>query len=225
MEIRQYQFRLTGMSPLILHADDIEWADFITEWRNDPANSRFQKTKGDDRQPGFTWIGALTHDGTHIALPAENLHRALRDGGSRIPTGRKTETFKRQSQSGMLPVEGFFPILTATNQRIPFAPFAAMAKSQERDFRVHRTAAQEHGFQLFVKRAAIGASKHVRVRPMFSQWSLSGTMSVWDETITPHVLQQMFTLTGAQVGVGDWRPSSPKAPGHYGRFEAEVAAI
>jgi hypothetical protein len=80
------------------------------------------------------------------------------------------------------------------------------------------------GFSLFVKRARIGSSKHVRVRPRFDVWTASGTITVLDDTLTPAVMQALLDVSGRLVGLGDWRPSSP-ASGRYGIFTAELSAI
>lgn len=60
----RYKFELMGIpgSDLLLHADDIDWADKLGDWRKDPKNRSISRA-GDDRSPGFTWIGSLYHDG------------------------------------------------------------------------------------------------------------------------------------------------------------------
>jgi hypothetical protein len=78
---------------------------------------------------------------------------------------------------------------------------------------------------LFVKRARIGNAKHVRVRPRFDSWSVSGTLTVLDDSITTDVLERILTHAGAYAGVGDWRPSSPKSPGPFGRFTSTVKEV
>ena len=77
------------------------------------------------------------------------------------------------------------------------------------------------GFSLFVKRARIGQSKHVRVRPRFDQWATEGRVAILDESITPKILQTILDMAGRYKGMGDWRPSS-KTPGQFGMFEATV---
>jgi hypothetical protein len=222
MDLRNYTFQITGISPLILHNDDVDWADFISAWRDDPANRPYMKAKGDDRVPGFLWIGSLYHDDTNIVMPAANLHRALRDAAAKISTGKRQETFKRQSQSGMQPTEAAFP-LHVPHATVPYAPFRTLAETQERAFPIHRAVVQDHGFDLHVKRVPVTrGSKHIRVRPIFGQWSCNGRVQVWDDTITTEVLRRMFLMTGDLVGLGDWRPSAPEAPGHYGRFTSVV---
>ena len=223
--MQSYHFTLTGKTSLIMHQDSIDWTDFIDEWRANPSNKPYlTKAKGDDRAPGFVWFGFLYHDGTHIAIPTDNLMRALRDGAAKISKGSGKETFKRQSQSGMGIQPHALLLYGANQQPIPIAPFQALADRQERAFMVHRQAARDHGFDIFAKRARIGKAKHIRARPIFHQWTVSGTVTVWDDTITPVVVRQMFELTGTLVGLCDWRPAAPEAPGHYGLFDVTLEA-
>lgn len=69
-------------------------------------------------------------------------------------------------------------------------------------------------------------SKHIRVRPLFKNWSVETRISVIDEQksgITKEVLKRILEEGGALCGLGDWRPSG-RTPGQFGRFSAEVEA-
>jgi hypothetical protein len=90
------------------------------------------------------------------------------------------------------------------------------------DYEAHCQFAREHGFELFAKSARIGQSKHVRVRPKFVRWEVSGTVTAFDDTITTDVLTSILTAAGRYAGLCDWRPSSPKSPGPYGTFTAVI---
>lgn len=135
-----------------------------------------------------------------------------------VSTGRGPKTFKAQTQSGMF-VEGSHWPLLVDGRQISVAPILALRA--EKDFDAHREAVSRHGFSLFLKRAKIGASKHVRVRPLFDQWSSVGIIHVHDEAITKDILQQIVSQAGLYKGLGDWRPGG-KTPGPYGMFTATV---
>uniref|UniRef100_UPI003B987325 hypothetical protein n=1 Tax=Klebsiella pneumoniae TaxID=573 RepID=UPI003B987325 len=78
-----------------------------------------------------------------------------------------------------------------------------------------------------VKRAKVGTSKHIRVRPMFEKWAVITTLMVVDPKeygITQEVLQKILNKAGSLCGLGDWRPSS-RTPGQFGRFKATVEPI
>lgn len=221
--MKRYSVALTGVSALLMHYDNIQWADMMKKWGMDPANKK-SSVAGDDRSPAFRWIGCLYHEGERVVIPSDNLMTVLREGGKRCPTGKRQGTFKAQTQSGILVDQIAWPLLV-NGKEIPFTPFRALADANESDFEVHEQAAKANGFELFVKRAVIGASKHVRVRPRFDNWSCGGTITVVDETLTRDVLTNILTFAGAFAGIGDWRPSAPKGPGPFGRFTAEIKAV
>jgi hypothetical protein len=216
-----YGVTLIGETPLLLHQDSIEWREQMDLWIKDPQNKKASKA-GDDRFPAHRWIGCCYYDGQHVGIASDNLMTMLREGGAKVPTGKKGQTFKRQSQSGLVVNEILWPLVTS-NGPVPWAPIAAMATDS--DFANHKQAVQALGFELFVKGAKIGASKHIRVRPRFDTWSAAGTITVLDETITQGILQQILEQAGMFCGLGDWRPSSPSKPGSWGRFRAEVKRL
>jgi hypothetical protein len=217
--MRSYTVTLTSKMPMLHHADNIEWSDDMDAWKNDPANKKGSKA-GDDRSPAFRWLGSLYHDGEVIAVPNDNLMRAFMEGGAMVPVpgGRNGKTFKAQTQSGML-VDGTHWPLLIKGKAVSVKPILALRN--EKNFAVHRAQVEKHGFSLHVKRAKIGQSKHVRVRPIFENWSTTGVVHVWDEQITKETLEQIVTHAGLYKGLGDWRPGG-KTPGPYGMFTATV---
>lgn len=222
--MKQYEVTLEGLSPLLMHADNLVHTEKLTAWRKDPAN-KAHNVKGDDRSPAWSWLAYAYHDGRNFNLPSDNLMTCLREAGAKVPTGKGTETFKKQTQSGIM-VDGQGFQLLAGDQEVPVGPFNALVG--ETEFIHHIEAAEAHGFELLVKRAKVGASKHVRVRPMFRHWTARGTVTVLDEAIsglTLPVLQNIFRQAGALVGIGDWRPSSPASPGRFGTFSPSVTPV
>lgn len=219
MAIRNYLVTIVGSTDLLMHQDNIEWADEMEAWKNDPANKKLSKA-GDDRTPAWRWLGCLYHDGTRIALPCDNLQSAMMGGGALVPVpgGKSGKTFKAQSQSGMYPVEQHWP-LRVRGREITMAELDPLR--DEPRFGLHIARARELGFSLFVKRAKIGMTKHVRVRPRFAEWKASGTICVIDDQITQTVLEQILQYAGTYKGIGDWRPGG-KTPGRFGMFTAKV---
>lgn len=218
MNASTYQVKITGATPLLLHNDNIQWASVMSEWARDPAN-RTKSVAGDDRTPAFRWIGCLYSDGGKVALPADNLMTVLREGGARCPTGKKGATFKRATQSGLV-IDQAGWTLEINGRAVSMAEVNALM--DEQDFAKHEAFAIAHGFMLFVKRARVGQTKHVRVRPRFDQWSATGSITVFDDTITERVLSDILKFGGNFAGLGDWRPSSPRSPGPFGKFTAEL---
>jgi hypothetical protein len=189
-----------------MHWDNIEWADKMDAWKNDPSNKKNSKA-GDDRTPAWRWVGYAYHDGERLTMPAENIMRSLMEGGAMVPVpgGRSGKTFKSQSQSGLMSMSPDWPLLVGGAT-------------------ISTKAVRKLGFELHVKRAKIGTSKHIRVRPMFRDWACQGVLSVTDEQITEQVLRDILIYAGNYKGLGDWRPGS-KTPGAFGMFGAEVKAV
>lgn len=218
MNARKYNVRITGVNPLLMHQDNLSWAEVMAKWAMDPANKKWS-VAGDDRSPAWRWIGNLYVDGGLVVIPSDNLMTVLREGGAKCPTGKKGATFKRQTQSGLVVDQSAWPVLV-NGATVPYAPVRDLIENP--DFAAHEAAVQKLGFTLFTKRARIGQAKHVRVRPRFDNWAAEGTVTVFDDQITGEVLQNVLTFAGAYAGIGDWRPSSPKSPGPFGKFEAKV---
>lgn len=220
--MRQYEVTITGKSPLLMHWDNIAWSEMLKRWREIPENKK-RSVAGDDRSPAFGWLGSLYNDGTSVAVPSDNIMRCLMEGGASVlvPGGKNGKTFKAQTQSGMLVHEEFWAVEIG-GKVVPMEPFVAL--KDELAFEKHESCAVEHGFVLYTKRAKIGTSKHVRVRPRFDRWALRGTIDVWDDQITTSVLENVLRVAGDNKGLGDWRPSS-RTPGPYGRFSATLKQI
>jgi hypothetical protein len=198
-----------------MHADDVEAATLLDEWRKDPANKNFS-VKGDDRSPGWTWQTYLyrNEDGK-VAMPADNVMVALRQAGAKMILQRQT-TFKAITQSGLLMTEETLEF-TNGGREISIASFV---ENRDEKFADQKKRAEKAGFELFVKRAPIGTAKHVRVRPMFRSWVVNGTVQIMAPEITFDKLQTLFEMAG-NVGLCDWRPGC-KTPGRHGMFEATV---
>ena len=221
MEAKTYQVTLTGATPLLMHRDSISWDERVKAWTRDPIH-RKESEAGDDRTPAWKWLGCLYHDGERLVMDADNLMAMLRDGGTKCPAKKGRGSLKAATQSGILVNEIGWPLLVG-GAEVPCQGLFLL--QDETDFSRHEEVAEAMGFSLFVKRARIGTSKHIRVRPRFDSWACSGTVTLLDPQISGDVLSMVLTTAGLQVGLGDWRPGSPSKPGQFGRFSAEVKAL
>jgi hypothetical protein len=215
---RKFAFAIKGRSALLMHADNIDHADALQAWRQDPKNKGMSKA-GDDRTPAWTWMGTMYSDGEHIALPTDNLAVAVRQAGAKL-TLKGKKTFKEESVSGILFPDEFLK-LKVNGQFVAMADL--MDLREETSFDVHRKTAAKLGFSLFVKRAAVGTSKHIRVRPRFDDWSCEGEILVSSPAITADIVANLFELAG-NVGVGSWRPGG-KTPGRFGMFQSSIKQV
>jgi hypothetical protein len=139
-----------------------------------------------------------------------------------VPGGKMGKTFKSQTQSGMMSVQPFWQL---TIEGSPIAWADLLALKDEAKFSEQKSSCESLGFELLVKRAKIGTSKHVRVRPQFKRgWEARGVLAVWDEQIDLNALKQILEYAGQYKGLCDWRPGG-RTPGPYGTFEAKVSIL
>jgi len=221
--MKQYQVTITGQTPLLMHSDNLAFGEKIIKWRKEPANKELSKA-GDDRSPALTWISYLYHDGKEIGIPSDNLMTALREGGAKVINKGK-ETYKKQTQSGIMIDQQQFRLLVNGNV-VPVSRINPLIG--ENDFNVHLELAESLGFELLVKRAKIGNAKHVRVRPLFREWQAVGSVTILDEELTglyQDTLEKILAQAGALCGLCDWRPSSPKSSGTFGKFTSELTLV
>jgi hypothetical protein len=214
-DVRKARFTLKGITPLLMHADDVEAASTLDEWRKAPGNKNVS-VPGDDRSPPWTWQTYLyRNEGGMVAMPADNVMVALRQAGAKMTLKRQT-TFKAITQSGLLMTDETLEFTNGGEQ----INAAAFVDARDDKFAMQKKAVEKAGFELLIKRAKVGTSKHVRVRPMFRSWVVSGVIQVMAPEITFENLQMLFDLAG-DVGLCDWRPGC-KTPGRFGMFEASV---
>jgi hypothetical protein len=209
---------------MLMHADNIDFSDELSRFR--AAAPKEITKKGDDRSPPWSWLGCLYHDGTHISMPADNLSSCLRQAGATIPIpGTRGKTLKEASQSGLFIPDEHLKF-TISGKQIPIKPILKLrdlGDSPDDVFPKHQSAIAKMGFKLFVKRAKISnKSKHVRVRPQFTAWAVTGELQIINEDVlTPTAIEAIFAEAGKK-GLGDWRPGCP-TPGPWGQFEVTLS--
>lgn len=224
--MKRYELTLTGLTPLILHSMNFRFAEKIAEWRKAPENKEFKKP-GDDRSPAWTWIGCLYTDGRNLTMSSDCLATCLREAAKKVPTGntRGDKSYKKLAQSGIQFDTTEFDLLV-NGKSIPLKPINDLIG--EMDYAAHEEVAFDYGFELFAKAVRVQQARHIRVRPMFRNWVVKGTITVLDEEmfgLKPEILRTIWDQAGAFCGLGDWRPSAQTAPGPYGRFSAELKPI
>jgi len=218
--MRTYQVTMTGTTPLIMHLDSITGRRKVDAWQKNPENKEWS-IRGSDERPAWSWITYLMHNTETVGIASDNLMAMLRKAGSLvIDSGKKT--FKSATQSGIVVMEPMWD-LEINGKPVPYAPIKELL-SESIDLEKHEEVVRSLGFDLFLKSAAVGTSKHIRVRPIFSNWSCSGTIMVTNDRLEP-VIETIWELAGRSVGICDWRPSSPRSPGAYGCFKAEVTPL
>lgn len=219
--MRDVSILLTAKMPLLMHADNIEFADEMEAWKNDPMHKEMSKA-GDDRTPPYRWIGSLNYDEPEtgkVTIPSEMIMRCLMNGAAQVPTGKGRATFKSQSQSGIISTD-FHWEFKNNGKSILMKDIRKIEKLKT--FKEQADAVKDLGFSLFMKRVKIGDRKHIRVRPRFDDWTAAGGLTIIDEQFTNKIMESILDISGRLKGLGDWRPSAPKSPGPFGTFEAKI---
>ena len=220
MKTASYRFDIVGKTPLLMHQDSVPWSDYLSHERTRlKEEDRANFTPGDDRCPADTWRGYLHHDTKNVAIPADMLQVALRKAGGGISL-KGQKTFKALTQSAIF-FDALFLEFRCDGKLIPVSKIDAIKGR----FADQLVAVRAMGFDLFVKRAAVGRSKHIRVRPRFDSWSITGSLKVNADLIDAAILARLFSEAGTFFGLGDWRPGAPLAPGNFGIFEAKVTTV
>lgn len=211
MSERRYTIELKGITPLLMHRDNIE----IQDEERKRGRDRDVGRAGDDRFPADKWKSYI-YAAENIGVPAENLMACLREAGKKIKDGRSS--LKSISQYGVLIESDLVPIQVGKKgAKIS----ATKVRSINGTFEDQEAAAKALGFDLDVRRCRVQRARHIRVRPKFSNWKLSFPVTVTDDQLTDEQFQAIWYKAGDLIGLCDWRPGAPQ-PGPYGRFEPSI---
>lgn len=194
---RYYQVHLRGLAPGLLMSngqmsDPTGWyAARLDELRGkEAAGEEVERQRIRYHITGRLYLG----DQKRIVLPAEMLSSALRKGASAVSRshGRKWWSGITVMADALLEVPGGLP------------PWDRLHEHEE--FILRNMA-----------RAANGLPQP-RYRPYFRAWTAMVPIEIDVSALDADVLERIVAATGRHVGLGDWRPSSPRNPGKHGRF-------
>ena len=74
-------------------------------------------------------------------------------------------------------------------------------------------------YDLIDKRSAVNKNVKARIisiRPKWSNWKVTFTLLVDNDTITTNTIEEIINYAGSYVGIGSYRPTNN---GYFGRFE------
>lgn len=223
--MERYRVKITGgPTSMLMHADDVEAADKLRAVRDGQKANKKASVSGDDRSPAWSWKTYLYADGGNIIVPTANIQTAMMKAGAEFKLDKR-KSLKGATMSLLRFEDIGWPLYVDAKRALTTKQIDSI--DDEDPFEEHAKAALGMGFILDVRRAAVGMSKHVRVRPKFAPgWWCEGTMmNTNPELVSEDTLRKLLTYCGDMVGIGDWRPSSPKKPGPHGRFTIELKKL
>lgn len=186
---------IQGTSPLLVHNGQM--ANPLNEFAKclKAITSKRIKTDQDYEEIAhIEFLGSLYHDSKEgMYLPGDNISAMVRDGAR----------LKRRGAMVQRGVEcmDLYCSLAYLGPRTPEALWDV------------------EGFRLMamIKNGSTGG-KTARCRPIFRDWALTFQLFYQPDMINLADLRTCIDDAGLYIGLGDWRPGSPKG-GRYGRFK------
>lgn len=192
---KKVTFTVKGLTPLILHCG--QTADPLNEFskRLKKVSSKRKKVDEDHLEmSSIEWDSSLyrheSFGGTGLYMPSENIFACLVKASKKLKMG---------------------PFISAVLMDQPIG-YALKTKYKTIED------AKRDPATWFKKIVSVQTSKVVRTRSIFQEWSIDVSLELDHSTMDVEQLKQILTIAGKSVGMGDWRPGSPKCPGVYGRF-------
>jgi hypothetical protein len=179
MAYSQLNFRITGVSPLVMHSSRLSdpLDPLAREIRN--ISGKRRKTEADFEEiTRLEWFGSLYLDQGQPCLPGEVLEAC-------ITRGAMTKKRGKQAKAGILCL-GAFP-LQYDGPRDPLELW------KREDFRL--TAGVK-----------VGNVRVMRTRPIFRAWSADIEVRYNPGLLNPDEVGQFLVAAGELEGLGDWRP-------------------
>lgn len=179
MDYQTLHFRLTGVSPLLVHngqlADPLN--PFAREMKR--VSGKRNKTEADHEELArLEFMGGLyLHEG-EPCIPGEMIEAALIEAAKKAKRGQ-------QAKAGIIS-DGNFPI----EYRGPRKPDSLWAQPE---------------FRLTVG-VRVQRNRVMRTRPIFRDWACEVSVDYLPGQLNPAEVEEMIRTAGTLVGIGDWRP-------------------
>jgi len=223
-KLENYEFTLQGRMPILMHSEDIEGADRVKAWRRDPLHKNTDR--GDDRHPAWTWVTYLYIDSKTglISIPQTSLIKMLVEAGKsfKMPGSRKT---LKGAVAALVQFNLInYPLTFDGDKQVNYEALLPIADMEKFDKQAEEV--RKLGFTIDMRRVTVGTNKHIRCRPHFHNWSITGRIRVdnTDGTIDKTTVEELFNFAGRFQGLCDYRPSA-RNPGPFGTFDATVKRV
>jgi hypothetical protein len=190
---------MEGLTPIILHNG--RTSNPLNEYAKRLKKVSAKRTKTDEdyeEMASIEWEAGLYWDNDlGVYMPADNLQRMFLDAAKKIKKGRETSCV---DFGGNDPGCFGFPI--------EFSDSKHLEKLR---------ANKKHWFQ---KSVTIGQAKVIRTRPIFhTPWKIKCSILLFSgQGLDVDDVVEILNIASYRIGIGDWRPGSPKVPGRFGKF-------
>lgn len=208
MKTINQQFRLVGITPLLMHCG--QTADPLNQFARAMKRASGKRNKTDDdlaELSALEWWAGLYLDtppqidgttvtpepGTRVTIPAHLLDSVTREGARKSKMGKQASAGCIVEGDGRFEHDGPADLIELSMQ------------------------------PRFVARHAVkvGTARVMRTRPIFSTWSVTFSCEIDPTVLEVQNVLDALTNAGRLVGLGDWRPGAPRG-GSFGRFSAEA---
>lgn len=196
---------IKGIAPILLHNGELVDPRNPFTKEIDAAQKTYKKAKSDSSFEALAkleWLGGcytetpivFNRDGNKVGVendPAIGINGDMLERCIIKAAGRKeVAAFK----AGLI-CEGFFPMLVSGKKMTVKRGFGERAYS-------------------FTRPAKIGASKIMRTRPRFDDWTVDCLVTFNEDLISERDVTDALKRAGSTIGIGDWRP-------RFGRFQVQ----
>jgi hypothetical protein len=189
--------RIVGTTPLLMHSDATVDSTHPLAVLMQPIKDKRKKTESDlTTLERFKWMSAMyVHDGRPV-IPAYNVMRSWRDGGTYHKAGQKIME--------ALIIEGSMLPVHFEHEDLCSGP-----DGWQRLYDIRLA----DGKRAYVDRRTVNnnpsAAKKTRVigvRPVFYSWSIDLSFRFEDDLLNPNDMRRALEAAGALKGLGDFRP-------------------
>lgn len=179
MNYQTLRFRLTSVSPLVVHNGQLaDPLNPIAKAMRKVSQKR-AKTEADyEELARLEFLGGLYLNDGEPCIPGTLIEATLTEAAKKARRGQ-------QAKAGLL-ADGMFP-LQYEGPRDPEGLWA------DQNFRL-------------VAGVKVQRNRVMRTRPIFRDWSCEVAVDFLPDQLNPGDVEEMFRTAGAVVGIGDWRP-------------------
>lgn len=180
MAWKDYQYRLTSLSPMIHHKPTLADPTSALSKAMKQITSKRKKTDADyEEMAHIEFVAGLYISKDGPICPIDYINGVLVSAAKKQREGQNAKSACFCTKHALLEYDG------------PKTVDELWADERFRDTRLVK-----------VQQARV-----MRTRPIFNEWSCVVTIAVEDEIINPSRLEDWMRIGGVQIGLGDYRPS------------------